>query len=302
MKTAKTILRGKTLTVEIEPGQPTVVIGERCNALGYKSVRESVEAGDYDLVVERAVLQVAAGADIINVNMVGMKVPEREALPQAVERISQKIDAPISIDFGDFDALEAALKIVPGRALINSLNAEGTKLDGTLELARKYNAACVALVCDEAGVPPTPEGRLAVAQKIVDHATHYGLGVDDLIFDAICIGVATDPTAGPTTFETCRLLRKELGANITLGASNVSFGLPKRRTLDASYLSMAILAGMNVPISDMTLPVLKWAILSADVSMGFDECGTRFIRAFRAEEKLKKQQEAASSNLLVKAS
>lgn len=294
MTFAKTVLRGKATTVEIEPGQPTVVIGERCNALGYKSVRESVEEGNYDVVVERAVLQAAAGVDIINVNMVGMKRPEREALPRAVERIAERVDIPISIDFGDFDALEAALKIVPGRALINSVNGEGNKLEATFKIAKKYNAACIALISDESGVSPTPEGRVEVAQKILARAADFGLGLDDLIFDAICIGVSTDLSAGPTTFETCRLLRREMGANVTLGASNVSFGLPRRRIMDAAYLSMAIAAGMNVPITDLTLPSLKWAILSADTCMGYDDCGVRYIRAFKAEEKLRKQQEAAA--------
>jgi 5-methyltetrahydrofolate--homocysteine methyltransferase len=288
IKLAKTVLRGKGIELVIEPNQTTVMIGERCNALGYKSVRESVEQGDFDLVVGRARDQVAAGAHIINVNMVGMQIPEKEALPEAVKRIGDAVDVPLSIDFGDFDALEAALKVVSGRALINSVNGEESKLERTLEIAKKYNSPLIALPCDDKGVPSTAAGRLACAKKIIDRAASKGISVDDLIFDAIAIAVGTDASAGPTTFETCRLLRQEYGANITLGASNVSFGLPKRRTMDSYYLAMAIYAGMNVPITDPTLPTLKWAILSADTTMGYDEFGGNYIRQFRAEEKAKK--------------
>jgi 5-methyltetrahydrofolate--homocysteine methyltransferase len=295
MKNASTRLSARQTSVTIEPGAGTVVIGERCNALGYKSVRESVEQGNFDLVVERAIRQAEAGAHIINVNMVGMSVPEKEALPEAVRRISAAVDVPLSLDFGDIAALEAALPLAPGRTLINSVNGEAAKLEPTLDVARRFGSPLVAIVCDETGVPPTPEGRLEVALKILKRAANFGLTPDDFIFDAICIGVATDPVAGPVTFETCRLLRKELGANILLGASNVSFGLPRRRTFDAAYLSMAIGAGMNVALTDPTLPILKWALLSADATMGYDEFGMNYIRAFREEEKAKKTTAAPTA-------
>lgn len=284
MKTARTILKSRTSELVIEPGAGTAIIGERCNALGYRSVRESVELGNYDLVVKRAVRQVEAGAHVVNVNMVGMSVPEREALPEAVRRIMEAVDAPLSLDFGDIRALGAALELAPGRPLINSVNGEAIKLEATLEVARHFDCPLVAIPCDEKGLPPTPEGRLAVARAMAGRAADFGISIDDLIFDAICIGVATDPDAGRTTFETCRLLRKELGANILLGASNVSFGLPKRRTLDAYYLAMAIGAGMNVALTDPTIEALKWAVLSADATMGRDEYGINYIGAFRQQE------------------
>lgn len=287
MKLANTLLRGRVREVNIHPELPTVTIGERCNALGYKSVRESVEAGNFDLVVDRAVAQVAAGVEIVNVNMVGMKVSEREALPRAVELISAAVDVPLSIDFGDPEALIAALKVAPGRPLINSVNGEERKLGPILEIAAKFKCPLIALPSDEKGVPDSAMGRLACAKRMIERAATLGITTDDLIFDAICIAVATDMTAAKTTFETIRLMRAELGLNITLGASNVSHSLPKRKTLDAYYLAMAVMAGMNVPISDLTLPALKWAILSADVCTGTDEYGMRYIAGFREEEKAK---------------
>jgi len=281
---AKTILRGASTEIRIQPSGHTVVIGERCNALGYKSVRKALEEECYDLIVQRAIDQEASGADIINVSMVGTKIPELEALPRAVELIGKAVSVPLSIDFNSFDALEAALEVAPGRSLINSVNGESDKIEPTLALAQKYGAALIAMPCDDKGIPDTAKGRLRVAMEIIDRASHFGISVDDLIFDAICLGVAMDQNAGRVTFETCRLLRSELGANIILGASNVSFGLPKRRTLDATYLAIAIANGMNVALTDVTLSTLKWTLRSADCCMGQDAFATRYIQDFRAEQ------------------
>lgn len=224
-----------------------------------------------------------AGADIVNVNMVGTIVDERVALPQAVERIAEAVDTPLSIDFGTHEALEEALRIVPGRAIINSVNGEAKKLGPTLELAREYGAALIALLCDDSGIPSTAKDRLRTAETILDRAREFDMSVDDLIFDPICLGVATDPEAGAVTFESSRLLRHEFGANVALGASNASFGLPHRRKLDAAYLAIALASGVNVPITDPTLPTLRWSVLSADCCLGRDEHGMRFIQSYRAE-------------------
>ncbi|RIK83727.1 MAG: methyltetrahydrofolate--corrinoid methyltransferase [Planctomycetota bacterium] len=277
----KTVLRGRKREVELTPGKRTYIIGERCNALGYQAVREAVERGDWDLIASRAVAQVAAGADVVNVNMVGMQVPEREALPRAVERIAAAVDAPLSLDFGDLAALEAALAVVPGRALVNSVNGETKKLGPTLQVARRYNAAVIALLCDDRGIPDTAAGRLRVAEVIAQRADAEGFELGDVVFDGVCLGVGTNSTAGQTTLDTCRLLRQHLGANVMLGASNASFGLPRRRTLDAAYLVLAIGAGMTIALTDPTLPALKWSLLSADCCLGYDAHGLRYIRAYR---------------------
>ena len=284
MANRRTVLQGRVAEVVFEPDTRTAVIGERCNALGYKAVREAVENDDLDVIVQRAIDQEAAGAHVINVNMVGTTVPEVDVLPEVVSLIANAVDAPVSIDFGDFDALEAALKVAPGRVLINSVNGEEQKLDPTLALAKQYDAALIAMTSDDEGIPMVSAGRLKVAGAIADRATALGVSVDDLVFDAICIGVATDASAGRETFATCQALRREFGANVVLGASNVSFGLPKRRTLDATYLAMAITAGVNVVLTDVTLPILKWSVLSADCCLGQDEHGIAYIQAFRAEK------------------
>lgn len=284
-----TIISSKSHRVRIAPNRKTVVIGERCNALGYKAVRETVARGQWDEVVNRAVTQYNAGAGIINVNMVGLDIPEKVLLPIAVTAIRSQVDCPLSIDFGDPEALDAALGKAEGRCLINSVSAEQEKMDEIFPIAKKHGAALVAMTADDDGIPYTPEGRLDCALKLLEEGEKYGLTIDDFIFDCIAIGVATDVGAGRCTMETMALIRKELNANITLGASNVSFGMPKRKTLDAYYLAIAIAYGMNAPITDITHPMLKWSILSADTVNGSDRLGMKYIKESRAEKRVREE-------------
>lgn len=294
-KVPTTIISSKSHRARIAPNRKTVVIGERCNALGYRKVRETVARGEWDEVVNRAVAQFEAGAGIINVNMVGLDIPEKALLPIAVTAIRSRVDCPLSIDFGDPIALDAALERAEGRCLINSVSAEREKMDEVFPIAKKHGAAMIAMTADDDGIPYTPEGRLKCALKIVEEGEKYGFTIDDFIFDCIAIGVATDVGAGRCTMETMQLIRKELNANITLGASNVSFGMPKRKTLDAYYLAIAIAYGMNAPITDITHPALKWAILTADTVNGTDKLGMRYIRESRAEKLAQDQLNAPTA-------
>ncbi len=298
-KTPTTIISSKSHRVRIAPDRKTVVIGERCNALGYSKVRETVARGEWNEVVERAVAQYEAGAGVININMVGLDIPEKVLLPIAVTAIRSQVDCPLSIDFGDPEALDAGLAKAEGRCLINSVSAEREKMDEIFPIAQKHGAAMIAMTADDDGIPYTPEGRLKCALKIVEEGEKYGFTLDDFIFDCIAIGVATDVGAGRCTMDTMRLIRKELNANITLGASNVSFGMPKRKTLDAYYLAVAITCGMNAPITDITHPALKWAILSADTINGSDKLGMKYIRETRAEKKAREEAAAEARKIPV---
>lgn len=289
------ILKGTSREVSIASDEPTRIIGERCNALGYKAVKRAAEEGRLDEVVSRARQQVEAGADAVNVNMVGTSVPEEDLLPRAVEQVATAVDVPLSIDFGSLAALEAALKIAPGRALINSTSGEVRKLDPVLELAAKHGSAVIALACDENGIPPSAEGRVRIVERILKRAEAFGLGADDLLADAVCLGVGTDPDAGPVTFEACRRISGELGLNVILGASNAAYGLPLRKLLNAAYLALAIGSGMNVALTDPTLPELRWAILGADACIGRDEFCANFIRQFRLEEKAQAAKEVPAN-------
>lgn len=279
-----TIISSKSHRVRIAPNRKTVVIGERCNALGYRKVRDTVANGEWDEVVNRAVQQYEAGAGIINVNMVGLDIPEKVLLPIAVAAIRSKVDCPLSLDFGDPEALDIALGKIEGRCLVNSVSGEREKMDDIFPIAKKHGAAMIAMTADDDGIPYTPEGRLKCARDILKEGEKYGFTVDDFIFDCIAIGVATDVGAGTCTMEAMKLIRKELGANITLGASNVSFGMPKRKTIDAYYLAIAIYNGMNAPITDITHDGLKWAMLVADTVTGADKLGMKYIKETRAEK------------------
>jgi 5-methyltetrahydrofolate--homocysteine methyltransferase len=281
---AQTIVSSHSHRVRIAPNRRTVVIGERCNTLGYKKVRETVMRGEWQEIISRAKDQFEAGAGIINVNMVGLEIPERTLLPLAVSVIRAEVDAPLSLDFGDPEALDAALGKIEGRTLINSVSGEIEKLETIMPIAKKHNSPMIALLCDDDGIPYTPEGRLKVAEQILRYGEQFDFTVDDFIFDCVGIGIATDVNAGQCTLDTMELVRKELDANITLGASNVSFGMPKRRVIDAHYLSIAISRGMNAPLTDIMSEPLRWALFASDAIMGKDKLGIKFIREARAEE------------------
>ena len=280
-----TIVSAKSHRVRIAPGRKTVAIGDRCNTLGSKKIRDAVAMGAWDKVVEVARKQFDAGAQILDVNMVGMDIPEKVLLPMAVAAIRSSVDAPLAIDFGDPEALDLALEKAGGRCLVNSISGEQEKLETVMPIARKHGAAMVALLCDDDGIPATPEGRLWVANAILDHGTRFGFTLDDFLFDCIATGVATDVDAGACTLATIDLVRRELGANMTLGASNVSFGMPRRRAIDAHYLALAIARGVNAPMTDVTNEALRWAMLTTDAIMGKDKLGIRFIRETRKEDR-----------------
>lgn len=280
----QTIVSSHSHRVRIAPHRRTVVIGERCNTLGSKLIRETVSRGEWHEVINRAKVQFEAGAGIINISMVGLDIPEKSLLPIAATVIRSEIDAPLALDFGDPEALDRALGKVEGRTLINSISGESEKLDQIMPIAEKHNAPMIAMLCDDDGIPETPAGRVKVAEAILKRGEKHGFTIDDFIFDCVAIGIATDVNAGMCTLETIELMRKEFDANITLGASNASFGMPRRRTIDAHYLSIAISRGMNAPLTDITSEPLRWALLSADAIMGKDKLGIRFIRETRADD------------------
>ena len=280
-----TIVSAKSHRVRIAPHRKTVAIGDRVNTLGSKKIREAVAMGAWDRVVEVARRQFEAGAQILDVNMVGMDIPEKVLLPMAVAAIRSSVDAPLALDFGDPEALDLALEKAGGRCLVNSVSGEQEKLETVMPIAKKHGAAMVALLCDDDGIPETPQGRLWVANAILDYGTRFGFTLDDFLFDCVAMGVATDVEAGAVTLDTIDLVRRELDANMTLGASNVSFGMPRRRAIDAHYLALAISRGVNAPMTDVTNDALRWAMLSADAIMGKDKLGIRFIRETRKEDR-----------------
>jgi len=279
----ETVLRSPSgKQVIISPTHPVVVIGERINPSGgrRKELAAQMAAGDMTLVREEARRQVAAGAGVIDVNVQSAQVrDEAAALVQAVEAVAQTVDAPICIDSNNGQALAAALRVCPGRPLVNSVSGEEASLARVLPLVAEHRAAVIAMAMDDSGIPNDPQRRLAIAEKIVRRAESLGIPPEDILVDSLTLSVGADAQAAAVTLETIRRIREGLGLNLTLGASNVSFGLPLRPAINAGFLFMAIAAGVNCPIVDPMK--MRETILVANLLRGTDPHAGRFLAYYR---------------------
>ncbi|MCL5951889.1 MAG: dihydropteroate synthase [Chloroflexi bacterium] len=277
----ETLLRFKDRQVLIGPVQPFVMIGERINPTRRKKLLETLAAGDFTVALDDARAQIAAGAQVLDVNAGVPGADEVKLLGDLTRRLIQTVDAPLCFDSANPAALEAALAIYPGKALINSTTGEEKMLDAVLPMAAKYHAAVIGVITDEKGVPPTPEARLGVARKILRRAAEFGLPIEDVLIDCLALTVSADSNAGRVTLDTLQLVRDDLGVNLSLGASNVSFGLPDRKTINTAYLALGISRGLTAAITDPTIPELRNTTLACDLLMGRDEYSMRWIKAYR---------------------
>jgi 5-methyltetrahydrofolate--homocysteine methyltransferase len=284
----ETVLVGTGKKVVIGDDRPTVIIGERINPTGKKKLSAALAAGDLSVVHMEALAQVEVGADVLDVNVGAAGVNEVDLLPRAVKLVMETVDVPICIDTADIKAMAAALavhkELAPeGKPLINSVNGEKERLEGVLPLVAEYGAAVVGLCMDDEGIPEEPERRLAVAEKIVEHAATLGIPREDVVIDCLALTMGADSKAGWKTLESIRLVKAELGVNIALGASNISFGLPAREIINGAFIAMAIYNGLNCPIVDAAK--VRSFILAADLALGRDEYAMRYIKAFRQMSK-----------------
>ncbi len=279
----ETTLQSRSSTITIGPERPFCIIGERINPTGRKAFAEQLRNDDLSTVVVDAVAQADAGADMLDVNAGIPLVDEAELLQKMLRTVQASTDLPICIDSSVIEALEAGLSIYEGKALVNSVTGEDDRLEEILPLVAKHGAAVIGLANDETGIPETPQQRLEIATKIVKVAGDHGIPPEDVIIDplAMTVGAATD--AVTITLETIRLIRAELGVNMSLGASNVSFGLPDRHALNAAFLPMAMEAGLTSAIMS-TAPVVVESVRAADLLLGHDEWGSRWIAAHRARK------------------
>ena len=283
-----TTLTHKNKTVTVQRDGPTVIIGERINPTGRKVVLKALQEGNFDMVRQDAVAQVQAGAAILDVNAGVPGADEVALLSQVMEEVMSVTDVPLCIDTANPQALEAALKLYDGKALINSVNGEGKSLETVLPLAKEYGAAVIGLCMDDDGIPPSPEERTAVAEKIIERAVQLGIPAEDVVIDPLAMTMGADHQAGRITLETVKLVVKEFGVNITMGASNISFGLPDRKYVNAAFIAMAVQAGLTCPITNPLVTEISTAVLAADLAMGADEYGMRWIKGYRARQKAKK--------------
>jgi len=279
-----TVLSSRSREVVISIDRPFVIIGERINPTGRKVLAAEMKAGRMDRVKADAIAQAAAGAHMLDVNAGIPAIDEPALLVATIKAVGEVSDLPICIDSSVMEALEAALAAYEGKALVNSVTAEDERMDRILPLVKKHGAAVIGMANDETGISMVPAERLAIARRIVDRAAEYGIPREDVIIDPIAMTVAADPTCGLVTLETMRLIRNELGNNMTCGASNVSFGLPDRATVNAAFLPLAMHAGLTCAITNPLVPEVRRAVLAGDLLLGNDEYAMRWIARYRAEQ------------------
>jgi 5-methyltetrahydrofolate--homocysteine methyltransferase len=268
--------------VVIGDERPTVLIGERINPSGKKRLAAALQAGDLELVRQEAIAQVQAGADVLDVNVGLAGLDEAALLPQAVQVVMETVDVPLCLDSHDPKALAAALRVYRGKAIVNSVNGQETALNEVLPLVKEYGAAVIGLTMDDEGIPQSAERRVAIAHRIVERAATLGIPREDIIMDCLALTIGTDGLAARVTLETIRRVKAELGINQTLGASNISFGLPDRDILNGAFLALAIAAGVTCPTVDVAR--VGSAVLATDLLLGRDEYARRYIRAFRQRQ------------------
>lgn len=284
MNTQTTILKSRSKTVEINRDKPTVLIGERINPTGRKKVLEALEAGNFESIRQDAISQVEAGAAVLDVNAGVPGADEVSLLSRVMEDVMSVVDTPLCIDTANPKALEAALGLYQGKALINSTNGEDKNLEVILSLAKQYGAVVIGLCMDDKGIPPTSEERVVVAEKIINRAGKHGISTADIVIDPLAMTMGSDHKTGRVTLETMELLVREFGVNITLGASNISFGLPDRKYVNAAFIAMAIHAGLTCPITNPLVTEVRTTVLAADLSMGRDPFAMRWIKDYRKRQ------------------
>ena len=273
--------RGREVVVSID--RPFVIIGERINPTGRKVLAAEMKVGKMDRVRADAIAQAAAGAHMLDINAGIPALDEAALLVAAIKAVSEVTDVPICIDSSVIEALEAGLAAYEGKALVNSVTAEEERMERILPLVKKHGAAVIGMANDETGISMVPEERLALARRIIERAADHGIPREDVIIDPIAMTVAADPTCGLITLETMRLIRDRLGNNMICGASNVSFGLPDRATINAAFLPLAMHAGLTCAITNPLVSEVRRAVLAGDLLLGHDEYAMRWIAGFRAE-------------------
>lgn len=287
-----TILKSNTKEVTIGIDKPFVIIGEKLNPTGIKKLGQALVERNMDFVKQLALRQVEWGADVLDVNVGHPQIEEAEVIPFVVEAVQSVTDVPLCIDSNEPKILEAGLNAIKGgKPLINSVNGEEKQLASVLPIVKERGAAVIGLTIADEGIPPTAEGRLAAAEKIIKRATQMGIPIEDIIIDPLVMTVGHNSVAATVTLKTIELIRKEFGVNMSLGASNVSFGLPDRHSVNAAFLALMMQAGATCSITD---PIkLGSSIKAADLLLGKDMNSIRYLKYFRATEKLRTAENSA---------
>ncbi len=274
---------GRDAEASFGAGLPTVIIGERINPTGRKKLSQELAAGRMETLRNDALSQKAAGAHILDVNVAVPGVDEVALLPEAVRVVSDLTGLPICIDSSNPAALRAALRAYPHKALINSVTGEEKSLRSVLPLAQEFKAAVVGLTIDDEGIPESAQRRVEIACKIIERAEGLGISRDDVVIDPLALSVAASPQAAAVTLEAMRALNQEHRLATTLGASNISFGMPERGAINCAFLSLAVGAGLSAAIVNPLEERVMYAVLAANLLLGRDDFGTAYLSYYRSK-------------------
>ncbi|MBN8655608.1 MAG: dihydropteroate synthase [Anaerolineae bacterium] len=286
-----TILKSSSKEVIIGEDKPFVIIGEKINPTGIKKLGQALVDQNFEYVKQLALRQVAWGADVLDVNVGHPQIDEVTIMPKVVEAILSVVDVPLCIDSNEPKILEAGLKVSPGKPLVNSVNGEDKQLATVLPIVKDRGAAVIGMAIGNEGIPATAEGRLAAAGKVIEHATRIGIPIEDIVIDPLVMTIGHNSQAALVTLKSIELIKKEYGVNMSLGASNVSFGLPDRHSVNSAFLALATQMGVTTSITD---PIkLGNSIKAIDLLLGRDANSMRYLKYFRATEKLREQEAAA---------
>jgi 5-methyltetrahydrofolate--homocysteine methyltransferase len=291
----ETVLRSASKDVVIGGENPFCIIGERINPTGRKIFQEQLRKGDLSRIEIDVDQQVAGGAMVLDINMGAPLADETELMVAAVRLVQGRTDLPLCLDSSIVEVLDAGLSAYEGKALVNSVTAEDERLDAILPLVKRHGAAIIGLPNDETEIPEDPRRRLELARKLIDVATgKYGIPIEDIVIDPLAMPVGADTALVGKTLETIALIRAEFGVNMTLGASNVSFGMPDRIAIGAAFLPIAIAAGLTSAIMDARSPELVRSCKAADLLLNRDEWGGNWIAAHRAAQAAQAARAAAT--------
>lgn len=297
-KTVKpfTALTSRTKTVFIGDDYAPVKIGERINPTGRKKMREDLQRGSFVSIKKEGLAEVAAGADVLDINMGAPGIDQAKAMVTAVSQLSMLCPVPFSIDSTDPKVVESALKVYPGRPLINSINgADLEAADQILDLAKKYGAAILCLPLEKGNLPKTADERIRVAKGLIERALSHGLRKEDILLDPLVLTIGSSDTGARETLRTISLYKEEFGLACVMGTSNVSFGLPSRPRINASFLTMAFACGMNAPIINPLDQGIQDAFINAKLLLGFDPGAMNFIKAASVSSEPTSQKKEVST-------
>lgn len=277
-----TLVSSYSQTVEI--GKKPVIIGERINPTGKKLFKEALRRNDIEYIIKEGLKQTDAGAHILDVNVGLPEIDEVKMMETAVQSLQGVISSPLQIDTSNTAALEKALRIYNGKPMINSVNGKAENMAAVFPLAKKYGGVVVCLCLDESGIPQTAQGRIKIAEKIINTAADYGIDKKDLIVDALTMTVSTDSSNGAETLKAVEYIRRTLGVNTVLGVSNISFGLPKRDAVNTAFFTLALQSGLSAGIINPNSQSMMNAYYAFNALSGLDENCAEYIESVTVPE------------------